>query len=268
MRLVPVIAGGAAVAPAPMLALVAPASAAPAPHTTYNYVALGDSYSSGVGTDDYDSSSGDCDRSPEGYPSLFEAAHTVSSFDFEACSGAKTTDVIANQLGGLSASTNLVSITIGGNDVGFTDTMIECITLGDTGCKNKIDSDETFVHDQLPALLDAVYSDIRTDAPNAQVVVLGYPEFYQLGGSCIVGLSDTSRGYINQGADELDSAIQTESAKYGFTFADVRSAFSSHEICSSDWWLHAVTVPVDDSYHPEPAGYSGGFLPALDSAVG
>lgn len=54
------------------------------------YVALGDSYSSGVGAGSYDSSSGSCKRSTKAYPALWAAAHSPSSFSFTACSGART----------------------------------------------------------------------------------------------------------------------------------------------------------------------------------
>src|SRR6202023_3454593 len=70
------------------------------------YVDLGDSYASGVGTRVFYSESGSCKRSPEAYGPKVSAAkgYTLS---FQACSGAKTTDVNANQLGTLSSSTAL-----------------------------------------------------------------------------------------------------------------------------------------------------------------
>lgn len=80
------------------------------------YVALGDSYSSGVGAGSYISSSGDCKRSTKAYPYLWAAANSPSSFNFTACSGARTGDVLANQLGPLGAGTGLVSVSVGGND--------------------------------------------------------------------------------------------------------------------------------------------------------
>lgn len=270
MRVSRVLAGAAAVAAATTLAVVGPASASTHPLTTFNYAALGDSYSAGVGTDDYTSSSGSCDRSPEGYPSLWDASHSVSAFDFAACSGAKTGDVISGQLGGLSASTTLVSITIGGNDAGFTTVMEDCVLEGDSGCKTAVDNAEQYVRTTLPGLLDKTYAAIRSHAPNAHVVVLGYPEFYEVPGDCVVGLSDTSRTYIDQGADVLDTTIQTEVGKAGsnFTFVDARPYFAGHEICSSDRWINSVTYPVSDSYHPNAEGYRYGYLPALDSATG
>src|SRR5690349_7711081 len=101
---------------------------------TGGYVALGDSYSSGVGAGSYISSSGSCDRSTKAYPYLWNAAHSPSSFAFNACSGATTDDVMAGQLGSLNSATSLVSITIGGNDAGFSDVMTTCVIQSDSAC--------------------------------------------------------------------------------------------------------------------------------------
>lgn len=266
MRLVRILAGAAVLTVATMVSIVVPATAA----TGTNYVALGDSYSSGVGTDDYINDGTSCDRSPEGYPALWAAAHGTASFDLAACSGARTTDVLASQLGGLSSATNLVTITIGGNDAGFSTVIEDCVLESDSGCVSAVDNAETFVKNSLPALLDNVYTAIRQHAPNATVIVLGYPRFYQVPGSCILGLSNTKRTAINGGADVLDATTATEAARFGFGFADVRNAFSAHEICSSGTsWIHSVDFSnLTDSYHPFAAGYSGGYLPVLDSVTG
>jgi len=267
MRLVRIVAGAAVIAVAAMLGVVAPASAA----TAVNYVALGDSYASGVGTDNYVNDGTNCLRSPQSYPALWSAAHHTASFTLAACSGAKTGDVLSGQLGGLSASTTEVSVTIGGNDAGFTTVIENCILENDSGCQNAINNAEAFVRNSLPGLLDNTYSAIRSHAPNASVVVLDYPHFYQVPGSCIFGLDNTKRTAINSGADVLDAAIQTQVAKFGgFHFADVRAAFNPHEICSSGTsWLHSVDFTnLTDSYHPFAAGYSGGYLPVMDSVTG
>ena len=231
---------------------------------TIDYVALGDSYSSGTGAGDYLDSS--CKRSSNAYPSLY-AAQTSASLDFQACSGATTADVLNNQVGALSAGTDLVTLSVGGNDAGFSGVMQDCILGGDSGCKTAIDNAKEFVTATLPGLLEKTYGEIRSRAPQATVVVLGYPHFYQLGGSCSVGLSDTSRGYINSGADALNSVISQQAAAAGFTFADVRPAFTGHEICSGSAWLHSVTYPIDESYHPTAAGQAQGYYPSLVSAL-
>lgn len=232
---------------------------------TGGYVALGDSYSSGVGTGTYISSSGDCKRSTLAYPYLWNAANSPSSFTFAACSGAVTTDVLNNQLGGLSSTTALVTITIGGNDAGFTDVMTTCILNGDSTCLSRINTAKAYVDSTLPARLDSVYDAISSKAPNAHVVVLGYPRFYLTGQLCL-GLSDTKRQAINDAADYLDAAIAKRAADHGFTFGDVRSLFNSHLICSGNSWLHSLELlNISESYHPTAAGQSGGYLPTLNA---
>lgn len=252
-----------AAAAAAALSTTAIAEAAPA---ALNYAAVGDSYAAGVGTQSsYDNS---CDRSSKGYPSLWAAAHSASAFTNVACSGAKTSDVINGQVGSLSSANTVVTVTVGGNDAGFSSTMESCIVGGDSGCKSAVDKATAFVNTTLPGLLDNTYNAIRGHAPNATVYVVGYPRFYQIGGSCSVGLSDTSRGYINGGADTLDSAISAAAGRHGFRFVDVRTAFANHGICSSSAWLNSVTWPVVNSYHPNSSGYSGGYLPALTAVTG
>ncbi|MFM9595340.1 SGNH/GDSL hydrolase family protein [Streptomyces scabiei] len=231
------------------------------------YVALGDSYSSGVGAGSYLSSSGDCKRSTKAYPYLWAAANSPSSFTFTACSGARTGDVLANQLGPLGPSTGLVSVSVGGNDAGFADVMTTCVLQSDSSCLARINTAKAYVDSTLPGRLDEVYSAISAKAPTAHVVVLGYPRFYQLGGTC-PGLSQTKRSAINNAADYLNTAIAKRAADHGFTFGDVRSAFTGHELCSGSAWLHSLNLlNVGESYHPKAAGQSGGYLPVFRNAA-
>ncbi|MET7456978.1 SGNH/GDSL hydrolase family protein [Streptomyces sp. NPDC005574] len=234
---------------------------------TGGYVALGDSYSSGVGAGGYISSSGDCKRSTKAHPYLWAAAHSPSSFDFTACSGARTGDVLANQLTPLNATTALVSVSIGGNDAGFADVMTTCVLQSDSSCLSRIATARAYVDSTLPGKLDSVYSAIRAKAPSARVVVIGYPRFYKLGTTCL-GLSETKRKAINDAADHLDTAVAARAAGHGFVFGDVRGTFAGHEICSGDSWLHSVNwLNIGESYHPTAAGQSGGYLPVLNSAA-
>jgi lysophospholipase L1-like esterase len=250
-----------------VLALVVGAPSAAA--TTVNYVALGDSYSSGVGAGSYTSSSGSCLRSTNAYSQLWANAHSPTSYVSVACSGAKTTDVNANQLSALNSNTTLVSITIGGNDVGFATVMEDCVLYGTDTCVSEVNAAENQARTQLPGWLDTTYNGIRSHAPNAHVVVLDYPRFYHDVWYC-VGLSSTSRQKINEGADVLDGVIQAAASRHGFAFADVRPAFANgHEICDgSASWLHSVDWSnLTQSYHPTAAGQSGGYLPAFASAA-
>jgi lysophospholipase L1-like esterase len=267
VRIFRVILGAAVVvstASAGLVTAVAADAAVPV-----NYVALGDSYSSGVGAGDYISSSGSCERSTEAYPEQWAAANSPASFVSVACSGATTADVLGSQVSALSTSTTLVSITIGGNDAGFSSVMETCVLSPTSSCLSAVASAEAFVASQLPARLDTTLQTIRADAPSAEVVVLGYPDLYDLSksGSCI-GLSTADRTALNQGADALDGALAAAAQANGDTFADVRGQFAGHEICDSGSWLHSVDIfSVSSSYHPTAAGQDLGYLPVFAAAA-
>jgi lysophospholipase L1-like esterase len=255
------------VASAPILAFVLALLGTGTAHAAAgNYVALGDSYSSGVGSGSYDHSSGDCKRSTKAYPELWASAHALSSFAFTACAGARTGDVVG-QLGPVNSTTSLISFSIGGNDAGFSDVMTTCVLYSESTCLNRVAQARTFVEGSLPRLLDNAYTAIHAKGPHAHVVALGYPHFYQVPGDCRLGLSDTSRRAVNAVADDLDGVIAKQAANHGFTFADVRGKFTGHELCSGSPWLNSVTYPVDESYHPTAAGQSGGYLPAFSAGV-
>ncbi|RKN05818.1 SGNH/GDSL hydrolase family protein [Streptomyces radicis] len=242
-----------------------PASATAQEAAAVDYVALGDSYSSGVGAGSYDEASGDCRRSTVAYPELWAAANAPTSFAFPACSGATTADVLDSQLGSLDAATTLVSISIGGNDAGFADVMTTCVLQGTDACLSAVGTATSFIDAELPGRLDTVYGAISGGAPNAQVVVLGYPRIYQLDGDCAFGISEESRAAINSAADALHDVTSAAAAGHGFAYGDVRPAFTGHEICSGDEWLNSTTLPVVDSYHPNAAGQSGGYYAVMES---
>lgn len=240
------------------LGLASPALAAAPQH----YVALGDSYSAGVGTT---GSSGTCGTSPQAYPALYAAATKPVSFTQAACSGATTADVRSTQVSALTSATTLASITIGGNDVGFSAILEACVLHSTSTCVAAVNSAETYARSTLPGLLGSTYASIRSHAPNAHVVVLSYPLFYDLGPWFCLGLSSTDHRKLDEGIGVLDGVIQTAAAAAGFTFADVRSAFTGHEICDGgSSWLHSLNIlDIDESYHPTASGQSNGYEPVF-----
>ncbi|MGW1028174.1 SGNH/GDSL hydrolase family protein [Streptomyces sp. NPDC002577] len=232
------------------------------------YVALGDSYSAGVGAGSYIGSSVECLRSRRAYPVLWAGDHSPSSFSFRACNGAHTTDVLRSQLGPLNRRTGLVSITVGGSDAGFADVMKTCVLQGSHACLTAVSRARTYMDDTLPGNLDRLYRAIRTKAPAAHVVVLGYPHLYELDGNCVGGLSETSRAAINRGVDHLNAVTAKRAADHGFTFGDVRAAFSGHEICSARPWMRSVNwLAITESYHPTATGQARGYLSVFTDAT-
>jgi lysophospholipase L1-like esterase len=233
-----------------LAALAVPAAAAAQPP----YVALGDSYSSGVGTRVYYNDGTSCQRSPDAYGPLI-ASQRGYALNFQACSGAKTTDVNNNQLGPLASTTNLATITIGGNDAGFSNVIINCAAYYFT-CQSSIDNANSFITNQLPALLDTTYGKIRARATTAHVIVLGYPHLFTSDGqTCnFNALTSDHEKQLNSTADHLDSVISGRAGAHGFTYVDPRSAFLPHEVCSSSEWLNGQSNPLSESYHPNISG--------------
>jgi lysophospholipase L1-like esterase len=232
------------------------------------YVALGDSYSAGTGAGDY-GSSGSCERSANAYPEQWAAHHAPASFVSAACSDATASGVLSSQLAALTGQTTLVSITIGGNDAGFVHVMETCVLEWDSACLHAVSSAEAFVAGTLPGRLDATLRAVRAHAPAARVVVVGYPELYDLSRSAdCIGLSTAKRTALDQGADQLDRALSAAAARNGDVFADVRGQFSGHEICDSASWLYSVAFPIGGSYHPTASGQELGYLPAFTAAAG
>src|SRR5947208_4954716 len=191
------------------------AAAAVAATASANYAALGDSYSSGVGTgsDTLDSA---CKGGVYAYPYLWAQKHPGTSLSFVACSGAKTSDVLASQIQAVTSATTLVTMTIGGNDIGFANLIYQC-TLSD--CSAALDSTRANLEATLGAALDRVYTTVKSRAATgATVVALGYPRVFS-GASCFgsLGISSTEATKANQLSDALAQLPATRAATDGVT---------------------------------------------------
>jgi lysophospholipase L1-like esterase len=253
------------------LAAAAPASAAPAsPRTAaatgVRYVALGDSYASGLGTG---REQGNCDRSPAAYGPQWARAHQPASFTFAACSGATTRGIRIHRLGALSPATTLVSLTAGGNDVGFSDVLQTCLIQSTHDCLQAIHGAEHAMTTLLPRGLNRLLTAIHQHAPAARIVMTGYPLLFDPArpGSC-AQLSHREQAELNRGANLLDATLQSAAARHGAAFADVRGAFRGHAICDPAAWLHGLDFfNLNDSFHPTTAGQTRGYLPAFTAAA-
>ena len=258
----PRVAGLVALACA-LFALAAPAGAG----AVDRYVALGDSFSSGVGTGSYTLSSS-CRRSVYAYPYLVSQQRPNTALDFVACSGATTSDVMASQIQAVTATTSIVSVTIGGNDIHFADLIVQC-TL--SNCSSALDSTRATLATVLEPRLDAVYTAIGNQAAfGASVVVLGYPRIFTAAG-CFgsFGISSTERTKANQLADALDGVIAARAAAFGFTYRSALAAFSTHAVCASSPWLNGLSLfNLTESYHPNRNGNSLGYAPLVRSVIG
>jgi lysophospholipase L1-like esterase len=218
-----------------------------------NYVAQGDSYASGTGTREYYDAA--CQRSNHSYAKQL-AAQEGMTLAHVACSGARIPDVRANQLGALSAATDLVTISIGGNDAGFSGVITQCALPWPFTCTGNITNARNFITNTLPGQLDALYTEIETRAPNAQVIVVGYPRLFN-GEECNFGarISPGEQSALNGVADLLATKTAALAAAHGFSFVDVRTPFNTHRICDDVEWLNGLSNPIGESYHPNRLGH-------------
>jgi hypothetical protein len=225
----------------------------PAPQHNPSTVALGDSYSSGEGNPSYYEKS-PCWRSWGAYAWQLTYDLALDITDFEACSGATTSDVLhkqveGNHVGGLSVSTGVVTLSVGGDDANFSGVLERCLFL--TGaCKNILRTERALIRNQLPARLDRLYSAIRHRAPNAKVIVLGYPYIF---GPCGKG---GGTPLLHDATDLLDDTIRTAAQRNHVYFVDPRHAFTGHSECDKDAWInHFYLSEPWVSYHPNEAGW-------------
>ena len=247
------------------LCLGATALAIPPAHAaTPSYVALGDSYSSGVGTRTYINDGTTCQRSVYAYPSLIAAARSYS-LNFRACSGATVADVTRAQLSALSANTSYVTISVGGNDAGFSRVLTDCGQPSWlSNCNGAINKAQNYIHNTLPASVLKLYSSIRSKAPNAKVVVAGYPRIFN-GEDCspLTWFSPSEETRLNQTANLLNARLRAAAVTAGFTWANPTSAFVGHAVCDSPAWLNGLSNPISESFHPNRKGHSSGYTPLV-----
>jgi lysophospholipase L1-like esterase len=218
-----------------------------------NYVAQGDSYASGTGTREYFDSG--CQRSNHSYAKQL-AAQEGMTLSHVACSGARIPDVRARQLGALSAATDLVTISIGGNDAGFSSVITQCAKPFPFTCTGDINNARNFINNTLPGQLDALYTEIENRAPNAQVIVIGYPRLFN-GEQCNLGarISPAEQSALNGVADLLATKTSAVAVAHGFDFVDARAPFNTHRVCDDVEWVNGLSNPVGESYHPNRLGH-------------
>lgn len=231
----------------PLLA-IPPGATAAAP-----YAALGDSYSSGLGAGAYQGGA-DCRRSANAYP-VRVAPRLGARLVFAACSGARVSDVIG-QLSRVGAETRYLTVSAGGNDAGFADVLLECAKPWPWSCSGQISKAQDFIRTALPSKLDQLYARIRSRAPAARVVVVGYPRLFKPGDSCWSGarISRSEVADLNRTADLLRDVTRSRALARGFRFVDPIPSFEGHAVCDDRPWLNGLSSPLRESFHPSAAG--------------
>jgi lysophospholipase L1-like esterase len=270
------IVGLAVLAATALAAIPTPASAVAARSRAaapkgLSYVAIGDSYASGAGTGVIDVAGAPCLRSSKSYAGLWAAQHSPRAFTFLACAGATTVQTHDGQLPDIPPDADLVTVSVGGNDVGFGPVLRTCAAAGqDLLCLAAVHVGETAARTTMPAGLAAVLGGIRRRAPHARIVVLGYPRLFEPGACTVSGVpNQRRRAAINRAADLLDFTIAATTRTARATFVDVRGRFAGHGVCApaGQTWLGDPSRGSTAAYHPNAAGYRLGYLPALEQAL-
>ncbi|SOD73941.1 GDSL-like lipase/acylhydrolase family protein [Jatrophihabitans sp. GAS493] len=284
------LTAGLAALIAPLCVQTLPAQAS----TPAIYAVLGDSTAAGVGTGTGPQGSAvfnasnpaDCKRSTIAYGPLWAAAHsatyTLPAGQMLACSGAhtdgqagafgKTSSAslnVSDEIALLDPATTLVSLAVGANDAGFM-TLVQACAYNLGNCSGDVATAEAFGSSTLIGRLKSTYLAIHAKAPQAKLVVMGYPLPYQLNGNCILG-SDTNRVQMINASNFLDDQVikAAVNAVGSFaTFADPRPAFAGHGICSSTPWINSATDDLEGVFHPNYLGHQYGYLPTLTAVTG
>jgi lysophospholipase L1-like esterase len=243
-----------------------------------SYVALGDSYAAGPFIPNPVLPLG-CLKSDHNYPHLAAPGIGLPLRD-ASCSGAKTNDMTnpqnvepdgpnPPQFNSLDASTTVVSLTIGGNDIGFSEVAESCITYNpfSSPCKSKYDSGG---HDQLAERIEAtapkvaaVLQGIHARSPSAKVYVVNYPAIFpETGSGCWpqMPISFTDAPYLRATEQRLNSMLATQAANNGATLVNWYQASIGHDACksaSTRWVEPLVPNTLATPIHPNLAGMVG-----------
>jgi lysophospholipase L1-like esterase len=216
-------------------------------------------------------------RSSDSYPFLTARALGLALRDV-SCAGATTEDLTASQgpgipaqLSALRSSTSLVSIGIGGNDLGFSTIAADCVAATPWGitkvgwsCRSHYTADGV---NQLTVAVHRVGSkvatslkEIRARAPHARVFVIGYPDIFPSSGSgCWPRLpfSTHDLDYLRSIEMDLDASLAGDAARAGDGYVDMATPSASHDACAdsnSRWVEPLVLTSGGYPLHPSSLG--------------
>lgn len=278
------VAGGAL-----LLAATTATAAAAAP--TGTYVSLGDSYVSGPLIPNQVNIG--CLRSDHNYPSLVATARGFAAFSDASCAGATTVDMTQSQADGpitvngpqlnaVTSADSLVTLGISGNDIGFVNIILTCAgeslisPFGDP-CTDQYTAGGT---DQLATAINAtapkvaaVLQAIHQRAPQAEVLVVGYPDIlpeYNNGCWPLEPLAYGDVSYLRATEKRLNAMLATVAAANNARYVDTYTPTIGHDICQlpgTKWIEGAVPLAAAAPFHPNAAGEAA-MAAAVEAALG
>ena len=205
------------------------------------------------------------------------------SFAFIACSGATIRNVDSGgdvqagepgtQLdqGEVAAETDLVTLTLGGNDAEFGRVMEFC---GRNPCLDPnykpVDGIPftEWIENKIASLgpsLETSFSGVRSAAPDAITTVMGYPRLFPdtlseqtciALDNIIVEYEPTEQDYLNERAMQLNDIVAGSAEATGNTYVGVAERFTNHEVCADGGeWVRGPSLPINASFHPNELGH-------------
>jgi lysophospholipase L1-like esterase len=271
------------------------ATAAPAGHHGHaakvsSYVALGDSYSAtGIAPLDPGPAGSECGRSDATYSHLIAEKLHVKSFRDAACGGADTSDYfhpqhadMPPQLEALKKSTQLVTMTIGGNNGNVFGGLVTSCAIASaaerqsTGSISGAPCKATYhgswrkkvTRETYPAVVHALRA-VRARAPQATVAILGYPQILPDAGvpACYsnVPISMGDVPYLDRTQRTLNHVIERAAKQTGVVFVDMSKSSAGHDACQpvGTRWIEPLIGNVSTSLHPNVLGHQAMAAKAL-----
>jgi len=253
--------------------------------TGFDYAALGDSFSAAPFLPS--SSTDGCGRSDQNYAhQVAEQLEDAELLDV-TCGGATSADILQSQDQGqhvqppqieaVSADTDLVTLGLGVNDAGFSSVAAyECLLLATNDpdgspCEDANAKRMPAIFKRIQNRLVGVLEAIEGRAPDAQVLLVGYPQLLPASGSCRdrIPLARGDVDFVRESYNRLNDTLEAAADEVGVEYVDVAAAGKNHDICSDHPWINGRRKDRRTKaapYHPMPAeqaAVAGLVLPLL-----
>ena len=252
------------------------------------YVALGDSYTAGPGIPARSADPAGCGRSDHDYPAITAAALGLVLRDV-SCGGATTEDLWAPQpvpggpnvpqLAALDDTADVVTVGIGGNDIGFAKIVQACVAVAPVGqpCQDRFvgpagDEVSRRIRATGPKVA-VVLEEIRRRAPTARIHLVGYPAILpEQGPGCwpVMPFAPADVPYLRAKQRELNGMLAGEAAAAGAAYVDTYTPSIGHDACALPllrWIEPVVPLAAAAPVHPSATGMRG-MARAVTAAIG
>jgi lysophospholipase L1-like esterase len=242
------------------------------PTTNSYYVALGSSFSAGLGLGAREAASpSKFLRTINGYPQQLARLLKVPSFTDMTSSGATVRQVLNGgqlrflgpQIDALGPDTRLVSITAGGNDIGYVGDLTAMAFRNGGGLMGSLVglfwkgpkpvSERDF--ERLEADFSATLREIKRRSPQARIVVISYPAILPRTGTCLaLGITEDQAASMRPIAERLAQVTRDIAVRMGATLVDMAVLSEGHDACSAEPWVNGFKPERGASFHPTLTG--------------